>query len=155
MYPIVIATLDGADEIYLSSSNGAEYWEEDSKIYAGVGADIIRGSNDASFRDEIWGGGQDDTIDGHAGDDGIHGDAGDDVISGGADDDHITGGVGADTIDGDGGDDEICAGMDANTDTIDGGAGSDDCWWKAAHDSIASCNSVSNNHPPVPCGAFP
>lgn len=92
-------------------------------------------------RDNINGGGGDDTIFGGFGNDTIRGDAGadqidgnrhNDLIFGGAGADTITGGQGADVIDGEDGDDVIDAGNDndfvnggVGRDVIQGGAGAD------------------------------
>ena len=101
------------------------------ELFGQGGNDTLNGEE---FGDEIQGGGGLDTIRGGAGRDIIDGDSGDDQIFGGDDNDRILGNTGNDTVHGDAGDDEIYG--NAGTDVIHGDAGDDRLMGDAGEDML-------------------
>jgi len=100
-------------------------------------------SNEAAGDDMIYGGDDNDTVEGGAGDDTIHGGNGNDTLDGGVDKDTIFGNAGVDTVDGGSGDDIIHGGDGndilnggADEDTIYGDAGVDEVYGEAGDDML-------------------
>ena len=94
-----------------------------SVIYGEDENDTIRGSNALTNHDFLYGGPNDDNINGREGNDFIDGGGNDDVCFGDPGEDEIHGGTGNDTLIGDPGNDEIYG--EAGDDRIKGGNGDD------------------------------
>jgi len=94
--------------------------DQDVRILAGGGNDIIRGS---AGNDTLHGGAGNDVLNGGEGDDVISGSSGNDLILGGNGNDILSGGAGNDVIRGGAGNDRIMGG--AGADFMAGEAGAD------------------------------
>lgn len=121
-----------------SGYGGAAYLQPGGTIFFGSGyVDDIYGSNeddiilsmgsDATFFDNVWGGGGNDVIYTSVGADTIDAGAGNDRVHGGAGNDTFVGGTGADALFGEAGNDTFTVGAaeQGDVDYIDGGAHTD------------------------------
>ena len=104
---------DKREDQHGGNGGGGKQWGDDT-------ANVLVGT---LGKDQIHGGGGDDTITGSGGDDKLWGDDGVDTIDGGADKDKIDGGAGDDVLGGGDGRDELTGGLGA--DVMTGGADRD------------------------------
>ncbi|MDB2682711.1 M10 family metallopeptidase C-terminal domain-containing protein [Alphaproteobacteria bacterium] len=130
----------GNDALYGDLVKGSEDNTGDDILYGEAGNDFLfgHGGNDELYGgdddDKLYGGDGEDILDGGNGDDFLSGEAGDDIMNGGAGNDGLVGGLGEDTINGEDGNDEIHGNDD--DDTLNGGAGLDVLYGGSGNDII-------------------
>jgi VCBS repeat-containing protein len=123
------------DQFNANSNYGVEFIEfADGTVLSGY--DILRAAYEDATEEADWlyGGSQDDEINGLGGNDIITSDAGADTLAGGEGNDTLDGGVGNDTLDGGEGNDTLYGRGD--NDTLTGGVGNDRLYGEAGDDML-------------------
>ncbi|MEP5807365.1 MAG: spondin domain-containing protein [Roseobacter sp.] len=133
----------GGEQIILGGTNAfgnfidpsaADFTVEGAQV-ATVHVNTVARQSGSDYRDFLWGGRDDDFIDGGAGNDIISGGRGWDVLNGEDGRDFIFGGSGDDIING-GADRDFLKGGSGNDD-ISGGSGNDTVWGASGNDNIS------------------
>jgi Ca2+-binding RTX toxin-like protein len=128
---VVTATDRGGEGLSRSVTVLLQVTDADDYLYGGANDDVLEGQ---AGRDLIYGGSGDDVLNGYAGDDFLEGGDGADRLYGGEGVDRLVGGLGDDLLDGGEGDDTLLGGD--GVDHLSGGDGDDALQGEAGDDVL-------------------